>query len=392
MFYEIERITLIFASNEKTMKRSAYFLVTLCLLILSCQKKKNEAARSKVNEVEYAEGLEIERYDDYTILRITKPWPDATRAFTYVCASDSSVVPDSLKQNFIKVPVETIVVTSTTHVSSLVALGLEEHLVGFPHLNYISSPAVRRLIDAGRIQEISDQQSLNFEKTLELQPDVIIGLSMDSETSRFNQFVNAGIPVMYNADWVETTPLGKAEWIKFFGVLFDRQVESKWFFDEIVSEYNKAKELVRNVQTKPRVLSGVIFQDVWYAPQGESWMASFIEAAKGDYVWKDSKGTGSLSMSLEAVLEHGSSADVWIGPGQYTTFKELESANKHYREFNAFQKRQVYSYSIKKGEGGGIVFYEDAQNRPDLVLKDLIYSLHPEVLPDYEPVFIEVLK
>lgn len=392
MFYEIGRITLIFASNEMTMKRNAYFLVTLCLLILSCQKENNETVRSKINEVEYAEGFEIERYDDFTIVRITKPWPDASQIYTYVCASDSSVVPDSLKQNFIKVPVETIVVTSTTHVSSLVALGLEEHLIGFPHLNYISSPEVRRLIDDGKVQEISDQQNLNFEKTLDLQPDVIIGLSMDSETSRFNQFVNAGIPVLYNADWVETTPLGKAEWIKFFGVLFDRQMEAKWFFDEIVLEYTKAKELVRDVHTYPKVLSGSIFQDVWYAPQGESWMASFITAAKGDYVWKDTKGTGSLSLSLEAALEHGSSADVWIGPGQFTTYKELESANKHYREFKAFQKREVYSYSIKKGESGGIIFYEDAQNRPDLVLKDLIYSLHPEVLPDYEPVFIEVLK
>jgi len=374
------------------MKRNAYFLITMFVLFISCQKEKNTIVQSKTNEVEFAEGLEIESYDDFTIMRVTKPWPDADRIYTYVCASDSSILPDSLKQYFVKVPVEKIVVTSTTHVSSLVALGLEEQLIGFPHLNYISSPKVRRMIDEGKVHEVKDQQSLNFEKTLDIQPDLIIGLSMDSETSRFNQFEKAGIPVLYNADWVETSPLGRSEWVKFFGVLFDKQAEAKMFFDEIVSEYNNAKEKVSKVQHKPKVLSGSIFQDVWYAPQGESWMAEFISAANGDYVWKDSKGTGSLSLSLETVLEHGSSADIWIGPGQFASYKELETANKHYKEFKAFKDRKVFSYSIKKGESGGIIFYEDAQNRPDLVLKDLIYILHPEILPDYEPVFIEPLK
>ena len=225
-----------------------------------------------------------------------------------------------------------------------------------------------------------------------MQPQLIVGLSMDSETSKFNQFEKAGVPVLYNADWVETTPLGKAEWIKFFGVLFDQQKEANEYFQKIITEYDKAKKLVSQVKVKPTVLSGSIFQDVWYAPQGESWMADFIKDAQGDYVWKDTQGTGSLSLSLEAALDHGTAAEVWIGPGQFTTYEELGNGNKHYKEFKAFQQKRVYSYSIKKGAGGGVVFYEDAPNRPDLVLKDLIYILHPEVLPDYEPVFIEAIR
>src|SRR5690606_26087390 len=219
---------------------------------------------------------------------------EATKTFTYVCAASSKNIPDSLaKYTFIQTPVQNLIVTSTTHISSLVALNQHDKLMGFPNRDYISSPVVRMMIKEGKIAELGDQQSLNFEKTIDLQPQLIVGLRMDSETSKFNQFEKAGIPVLYNADWVETSPLGKAEWVKFFGVLFDQQEKANSYFQEIVSEYNYAKKMVSEIKDRPTVLSGSIFQDVWYAPQGESWMAVFIKDAQGDYVWKDTQGTGS---------------------------------------------------------------------------------------------------
>lgn len=375
------------------MKSSGYLLLTLFIICIGCKKKEAESDGKTKNNVEFADGLEIRNYGAYTVMKVTKPWPEATRTFTYVCAGSKENLPDSLAQyTFVRTPVQKIVVSSTTHISSLVALRQSDKLIGFPHLEYISSPEVRNFIAQDKIVELSDQQSLNFEKTIDMEPEVIVGLSMDNETSKFNQFEKAGIPVLYNADWVETSPLGKAEWVKFFGVLFNRQKEADVYFENIVSEYRKAKELVSTVKNRPSVLSGSVFQDIWYAPQGESWMAAFIKDAKGTYIWSDTKGTGSLSLSLESVLEKGINADFWIGPGQFTTYEELGGANKHYRQFKAFQNHKVYSYSLKKGSTGGIVFYEDAPNRPDQVLKDLIYILHPEVLPHYQPVFIEALK
>jgi len=374
------------------MRKAGYLLITFLFVFLSCKKTEETKTVSKTNEIQFAEGLEITHYNDVNVIRITKPWPEATKTFTYVCAASHKNIPDSLgKYTFIQTPVQNLVVTSTTHISSIVALNQQDKLIGFPNLDYISSPVVRTMIHDGKVMELGDQQSLNFEKTVDLQPQLIVGLSMDSETSKFNQFEKAGIPVLYNADWVETTPLGKAEWIKFFGVLFDQQEEANEYFQKIVTEYNNAKKLVSEVKEKPTVLSGSIFQDVWYAPQGESWMAVFIRDAQGDYVWKDTKGTGSLSLSLEAVLEKGMEADVWIGPGQFSSYVGMGAGNKHYEKFKAFQQKRIYSYSMKKGETGGLIFYEDAPNRPDLVLKDLIFILHPDVLPDYEPVFIEAI-
>ena len=382
-----------FVENSKTM-RSSIFIVTLFLFtVLGCKQKATTNSPKVSNSITYASGLEIHDYNDFTVMKVTKPWPNATKTYTYVCSKDKALVPDSLKlYTFIKTPVTNVVATSTTHIPSLVALNQTEKLIGFPNLDYVSSAMMRSRIDAGKVMELSDNESLNFEKTIDLQPQLIIGLSMDSETSKFNQFEKAGIPVVYNADWVETSPLGKAEWIKFFGVLFDQQEQANAYFEEVVFNYHQAKALVSEVTYRPTVLSGAIFQDVWYVPQGDSWMAQFINDAGGRYLWSDSKGTGSLSLSFETVFEKAMNADVWIGPGAFNTFDQMVAANKHYGKFQSFQKRSIYSYSTKKGPTGGLIFYEDASNRPDLVLKDLISIFHPEILKNYQTTFIETLK
>lgn len=375
------------------MKLSKYLFISIFLIYISCKKQIEVENNKTNNSIEYANGLEIHPYKDFTVMKITKPWPNATKTYTYVCGKSSKNIPDSLSQyTFIHTPVKNLVVSSTTHISSIVALNQTDKLIGFPNLDYISSPIVRERINLGKVTELSDNESFNFEKTIDLAPQLIVGLSMDNETAKFNQFEKAGIPVLYNADWVETSPLGKAEWVKFFGVLFDEQEQADVFFKNIVKEYNDAKKLVVKTNAKPTVLSGAIFQDVWYVPQGDSWMATFINDAGGNYLWKESKGTGSLSLSFEAVFDKAVNADVWIGPGEFTTYNQMMTANQHYSNFAAFKNKKIYSYSIKKGAKGGTIFYEDAPNRPDLVLKDLIYILHPQALPNYKPTFIESLQ
>lgn len=375
------------------MKIFTLILISILTTLISCQKKETNISLKTKNDVSFANGLEIHRYKNFTIMKVTKPWPNATKVFTYICANNKNNIPDSLKSyTFIKTPITHIVTTSTTHVSSLAIFDKTNVIKGFPHLEYISNENARKQISQGLITELSDNESLNFEKTIDLKPELIVGLSIDNETAKFNQFEKAGIPVIYNADWVETSPLGKAEWIKFFGVLLDMQDEANNQFNFIVTNYNNAKNLVKNIDKLPTVLSGALYQDIWYAPQGESWMAAFIADAKGNYLWKNETGTGSLSLSLESVLEKGTIADFWIGPGQFVSYEEMETSNKHYSQFKSFKNKKVFSYSMKKGITGGTIFYEDAANRPDIVLKDLIYILHPNTIKNYTPTFIEALK
>ena len=127
-------------------------------------------------------------------------------------------------------------------------------------------------------------------------------------------------------------------------------------------------------------------------PQGDSWAALFIKDAHATYLWADDKGTGSLSLPFETVLDRAVDADYWIGPSQFTSLSEIAAANQHYKKFRAYQKGQVYSFSSRKGATGGIIYYEVASNRPDLVLKDLVNIFHPGLLKEDKLYFFEKLK
>ena len=329
---------------------SSFFLSVF--LLASCKKETDvvlQKAEVAQNEITHAEGFSLQHYHNFTLLKVTKPWPEAKEGFTYVLAKDVKNVPDSLKSaTFIKIPLQKIVVTSTTHLPSLVNLQEEKSLVGFPGLDYISSPKIRAIISNGRLKELRDNDNVNVEMTIDLQPELIVGHSMEANNPKYKNLQEAGVPVIFNGDWVETTPLGKAEWIKFFGALYDKNAEATAYFKEIEKAYTEAKMLVKNAEVKPAVLSGAMYQDVWYAPQGESWMAQFVKDAGGKYLWGDTKGTGSLSLSFEEVIEKAQPADYWIGPAQFTSYAELEKANKHYTQFKAFKEKKIYTYSAKR--------------------------------------------
>ncbi|MCO6148549.1 ABC transporter substrate-binding protein [Flavobacterium sp. NRK1] len=378
------------------MRNLYYLLLFVVLTISGCKNDtKTTSANSlaPVNTVKHAKGLQIYRYNGFTVVKVTNPWPDAKKAYTYVMQKKGGILPDSLKNyTTVQVPLKAVVVTSTTHIPSLETLGVENTLVGFPGTDFISSKKTRARIDSGKVKEAGANESLNTEVMIDLAPDAVVGFSISSNNKSLNSLEKSGLKILYNGDWTEQTPLGKAEWIKFFGALYDKEDKADKIFNNIENEYKKAFALAQKATDKPTVLSGAMFQDHWYLPQGGSWAALFLKDAKADYLWADSKGTGSLNLSFETVLDKAENADYWIGPSQFTTFKQMVDANPHYAQFKAFKTKNVYSYSSKKGATDGLIYYELAPNRPDLVLKDLIYIFHPELLPDYELHFFEKLK
>ncbi|MFL9843680.1 ABC transporter substrate-binding protein [Flavobacterium rhizosphaerae] len=376
-------------------KHLAVLFITL-LLAVSCKKGQSlntPPATAVTNTVKYAGGLQIYRYTGYSIIKVTQPWPGADKKYTYIIQKKDAEIPDSLKQyTTIQLPLKNIIVTSTTHIPSLEMLGVEPTLKGFPGTDYVSSEKTRKLIDTGHITEVGANESLNTEVIIDLDPDVIVAFAVDGSNKSLAALERSGLKVLYNGDWTEQSPLGKAEWIKFFGVLYGMEDKADSIFSGIESEYLTAKKLAENTTTKPTVLAGAIYQDQWYLPQGNSWGALFIKDAGGHYLWDDTQGTGSLNLSFETVLDKAQNADFWIGPGQFTSFSEMEENNPHYNQFKAFKSRNVYSYSIKKGATGGLLYYELAPNRPDLVLKDLIHILHPELLPNWKNRFFDQLN
>jgi iron complex transport system substrate-binding protein len=365
------------------------------ILFISCQQnpKTKIDTTSPENYIRYATGLSIQKYADFSIVSVSNPWPTADKKYTYILHNEKANIPDSLQKYVaIQVPLKSIVVTSTTHIPALELLGVENKLVGFPNTDYISSEKTRAFIETGKVREIGSNQSLNTEVLLDMQPDVIIGFGVDGEKKTYDNLQQNGLKILYNGDWTEQHPLGRAEWIQLFGVLFGLEEKADYVFKTIEKEYQEAVNLAKKATSKPTILSGAIYQDQWYLPQGKSWAAQFLENANGNYLWQNTEGTGSLSLSFETVLEKAQNADFWIGPGQFTSFEELEKANPNYKYLKSVQNKNVYSFSSKKGKTGGVVYYELASNRPDLVLKDLIKILHPELMEEYELYFFEQLK
>lgn len=379
--------------------KSNFLLVFACSLffiLFGCKQinEKNSVLFSaSANSVKYAKGLEIYKYDGYSVMKITKPWPEATSGFTYILKEKNGIIPDSLKQySVISVPIQSIVVTSTTHIPSLEMLGVENTLVGFPSTNFISSAKTRKRIDAGKVREVGNNESLNTEILIDMKPDVIVSFGINNSNPTIDNLQKSGLKVLINGDWTEQSPLGKAEWIKFFGALYGLDSKANALFTTIENNYKNALALAEKTTQKPTVLSGAMFQDQWYVPQGESWVSVFLKDAKSDYLWKETKGFGSLSLPFETILDKAQNATFWVAPGDFSSLKQMSNSNPHYSEFSSFKNKKVYSYAINKGAKGGIVYFELASARPDLVLKDLIKIFHPELLPNYKPFFFQKLE
>lgn len=356
------------------------------------ETKKETAINSK-NEVQYAKGFSIENYTGFSILTVKNPWPNANKSFKYILQKKNGTIPDSLRQNtIIPIPVKSIVVTSTTHIPSLELLDEEKTLLGFPHLEYICSEKIKEQIKTGKLKELGSYRQLNTEVLLEMHPDIIVGHGIDNNNPALDNLQKSGLKVMFNGDWNEETPLGKAEWIKFFGALYGKQKQADAIFTNIKQEYLNTLKIVKKATNKPTVLAGDMYEDRWYLPKGSSWGSLLLKEAKGNYLWQETTGTGSLSLSLETVFEKAKNAEIWITSGQFSSLKEMNDANPHYAEFHAFKTKNVYSFRKQNGKSGGVLVYELGPNRPDMVLKDIVKILHPELLPDYELFFFEKLK
>lgn len=380
--------------------RSDYFFLWVLFMvfasgIISGCKRVPDPDKEK-STAEYATGFSINKVSEtLTEVIIYRPWPQAEIPLKYAFIDREAGIPENLNpeeyQAIILTPVTTLIATSTTHIPALETLGELNSLKGFPDTRYISSEEARELITQGKIRDIGQNEALNTEMVLQMNPEMILGFSISDQNPGYQVLERSGIPVVYNGDWVEQHPLGKAEWIKLYGVMFGKEKKADSIFTHIASQYEATKALAGKATTSPTVFSGAMFRDIWYLPAGESWAAKFLNDANGTYLWKDTPGTGSLSLSFESVLEKAATAQVWLGAAQFTSYNQLTESNEHYSRFKAFKDRRVYTYSKTTGADGGVLFYELAPQRPDLVLKDMIHILHPELLPDYETVFYKPL-
>lgn len=375
------------------MKFSIFLISSLFLFTsYSCQKEKKVLKKS-TQELKYAKGFSIENFNDYKKVIIHNPYKNSEKKFEYLLVPKGNKIPEHKPTTqIIRTPVKRIVVTSTSHIPLLELLNEETTLVGFPSTNFISSKKTRKLVEQNLIKELGKGEQINTEILLDIAPEMVMSFAVDKPNKSFINIQKMGVPILLNGDWLEETPLARAEWLKLFGAIYQKEKEADSIFNHIQIEYNKAKKIALSAKTKPTILSGSIFQDVWYLPAGESFIATYFKHAQTNYLWNDTKGTGSLSLNFENVLNKGQHAEFWIGCSLFENKEKLLNGNPHYKQFSAFTNENVYTFANNKGETGGLFYFELGPIRPDLLLKDIIKITHPELLPDYKLFFFDKLK
>jgi iron complex transport system substrate-binding protein len=375
------------------------FLFAFCfILFTSCkEEKRNKAFKAPkiVNtlDIKYAKGFSITHFDSHTEIIVTSPWPKSEDTYKYILINKNQQIPEHSNTDIIiKLPIERVVVMSTTNIPALEYLKIEDKLVGFPSTKFISSEKTRTLIDKGVIKDLNNDLNLNMELLITLQPELVIGFSVNGNNKTLDQIEKFGIPTVLDGAWTEQHPLGRAEWIKFIAAFFDKQDKADSVFNSIETNYLKAKQMALKVNEKPLVFSGSLFKDVWNVPGGKSFVAKYLEDANTNYLWKDNDANGSLQLNFENVLEKAHKAKLWIGAGAFETKLQMKNQHKGYSYFDAFKNNNIYTYTNKVGPEGGLLYYELGPLRPDIILKDIINIAHPELFSDYENFFFKRLE
>ncbi len=343
-----------------------------------------------------AESLRLTRLGSGYRAEIRDP-AEPGRERTYVLLPKSGVddgAPlETTGDGVIPVPAGRIVSLSTTYLGPMEALGALDRVVAVDDAAYAFSPVLRDRVASGKIREVGSIDRLDIESVLAARPDLVLLTRISPGGDDLERRLrSAGISVLVTAAWRETTPLGRSEWIKLFGILTGREEEAFEIFREGRERYEALATKVRALDpSRPKILLSAPYGGTWYLPGGDSYTASLIEAAGGDYLWSSNRSTGSFPLDLEAVLVRGLEADFWINPGRYRSLAELAGTDGRFRRMPVFREGRVYNRTRRIGSSGGNDFWESGTVRPDRILADLIAILHPGLLPDHRLVYYERL-
>lgn len=339
--------------------------------------------------IEMAAGFQVEYFDHYKLVTVNQPWRDAPpkATETYLLVQCGTPVPEGYEGvTTIEVPVSSFAALSTTYLPFLPLFDAVDSVVAVADLQTIHTPEVLTAAETGQITELAPNYGeVNLESILALQPALTMTYGFGYDTDGYHQLRELGLNVALNGEYAEGTPLARAEWGKYISLFFNQEASAQAIFDKTRTEYEDLRDLASNVTVRPTVFLNSPFQDVWYMAGGRSFMAQFLSDAGGEYLWQDDESMGSLLLDFETVFERAAMADYWLNVSQWWfTLDDVLAEDSRYANFSAFASGQVWSNNLAINEAFGNDFFESGNAFPELVLRDLISILHPQLLPDYE--------
>lgn len=333
----------------------------------------------------HAEVFSLSRDRDGTRITVHNPWQGARREFAYLLLPrEAPARTAGGDTQVVRVPLARAATLTTTNVPHLEALGALDALAAMGGGRYVCDPAVRARLADGRIRDVGEDTRLDLEALVSARPELVftyvVGGSSDGGLSKLAE---AQVPAAVEGSYMEESPLGRAEWIKFTAAFFGKDAAADSLFAAVDSAYRSLAALAAHAARKPTVVVGAPFGGAWWVAGGRTYVARLLADAGAAYLWADDTTRGSLNLDLEAVLAKAGGAEFWLNAGGWKDLAEAESQDARYALFRAFREGRVWDNDRIRCGDGGRDFFETGAARPDLVLADLIAILHPELLPGH---------
>lgn len=362
-------------------------LISIAALLSACNGRgsSHHTTSSGTSIIKEARLLKIARHHGYTKVDITNPWDTTSLLHTYVLVPAAAPLPKNLPQGtVIRTPVKNVLVYSSVHSSLLQELNAGNAVRGVCDAQYFTDSIITAGLATGAIANCGNSMEPTVEKVIEMKPDAIMLSPYQDAT--YGQIAKLNIPIVECADYLEYTPLGRAEWIKFYGELVEQRELAEKIYNKVVEDYNQVKKWVASKQLKkPLVLTENVISGVWNVPGGQSYMAQFIKDAGGDYPWKDDPNTGSLSLDFNQVLAKAQKADYWLLKSpNINSLAALKSSYSLNDQFEAFKQGNVYVCDTNTSN-----FFERFPFHPEVLLKEYFKIFHPEEPTDYQLLFFK---
>ena len=361
--------------------------IIMCVLLSACSGGKQNSFLHKVGgdtlKLRYAENLIIVKYKDYSEVTVLNPWKKGEVLGRYVLTANA----DSMKREgiddkaIVQTPLSRLLVGTAVHCALFEELDSKDAVAGVCESEYINLKFVKEGVASGTIADCGSGMQPNTERVIAMSPDAIF-LSPYENSAGYGKVLQLGIPIIEVADYMEKSPLGRSEWMIFYGMLVGKEAEAREIFYDVERKYNEYKTMAAQQETHPKVMMDKMVQATWFLPGGRSTIGQILADAHCNYVYADTKVSGSVEQSFEQVLQKGVDADIWLmryNMGDNTTFSlaDLSKENSKYKLFEAFKKGNVYAC-----DPSSTGFFEQTPFHPERLLRDFLLIVHPNVTLD----------
>ncbi len=375
--------------------KKTYLFLTL-LIIFSCQSSHSKKQiASKNQNIKYATCFDIQNFDGYKKITVFYDFSDSLRlSYDYYLVNKKANIPKEIEnQEIIRTPISKAIFFSTTYLGFIEALNLRNSVAGVSGTKYICDTTLQKMALQNQIIDVGSYDNPKIEDIFMSDAPVIFTYSINGAIPpAFEKIQQYGKNIVWVNEYLETTPLGRAEWLKFFAAFYELDTLADTLFKKIAQNYENLKSQTYKNRQSPGVLFNTPFQGIWFLPGGNSYMANIVQDAGGNYLWKNIKQKSSFQINLEDIFLKNDSIDILLNPGFVTDIQNIIKIDARLAKLNCIKNGRVYNNDKLKNSNGSLYFFEQGVVQPDLILNDLIHIFHDSLQADSNLKFYRKLE